>query len=535
MSAENNYRLSELLDMSLIQKLADSNFRASGLPMSIVDASDLSVLVRAGWTDICLNFHRTFPISSRRCIESDSVINEHLSEEFHRYKCRNGMWHVALPILVAGRHLATMFLTQFHFEGEVPDRQYFVRQAREFGYDPDAYLAALDRVPVFSEEKVNYIIAYDMALARFICDLAEQSLSVIETQKSLHESEKKYRDLYDNAPDMYHSLNRDGTIVECNDTEAKMLGYAKEEIIGRPVAQFLTEESRKTYERQFPRLKEYKAVYGLEREFVRRDGSTFPVIQNAFIELDENGELLEAKTIGRDITEQKKVEDELRRSREELRSLSAHIQSAREDERGHIAREIHDELGQILSRLKLDLSWLRKRLTDGQEQLIGKTDKMMGLVDTTITAVQRISSELRPGVLDYLGLSAAIEWQVKEFMEQTGIDCSVRIAGDFPVEDRSISIAVFRIFQETLTNVIRHSKATGVTVGLEKADSSLVLEVKDNGVGIADESVSDPASFGLMGMRERARFLGGKIDIHGIPGKGTTVRLTIPLNSEVAR
>jgi len=534
MSAENNYRLSDLLDMSLIQKLADSNFRASGLPMSIVDAYDSSILVQAGWTDICLNFHRAFQLSSKRCIESDNVIKDYLAEkEFHQYKCKNGMWHVAIPILVAGRHLATMFLTQFYFEGEVPERQYFIRQAQEFGYDLDAYLAALDKIRVFSAEKVNYMIAYDRALVCFICDLAEQSLSVIETQKSLHRSEKKYRDLYDNAPDMYHSINKDGIIIECNDTEAKMLGYRKEDIIGRPIACFLTEESRKIYEQEFSVLKDHEAMYGLEREFIRKDGTTFTASLNVFIELDENGELVRTKTIGRDITESRKAEEELRRSREELRNLSAHIQSAREEERGHIAREIHDELGQMLSKLKLDLSWLKKRLSHGQEQLIEKTEKMSGLVDTTIRAVQRISSELRPGVLDYLGLPAAIEWQVKEFTEQTGIECSAAVSNDISVEDQSISTAVFRIVQETLTNVIRHSNATSVNIDLANKDNALVLEVRDNGAGIDAEKVSSRSSFGLMGMRERARFLGGEINILGVRGKGTTVRLSIPLGHTV--
>ena len=530
MSAENNYRLSDLLDMSLIQKLADSNFRASGLPMSIVDAYDSSILVQAGWTDICLNFHRAFQLSSKRCIESDNVIKDHLAKkEFLQYKCTNGMWHVAIPILVAGRHMATMFLTQFYFEGEVPDRQYFIRQARELGYDLDAYLAALDKIRVFSAEKVNYMIAYDRALVRFICDLAEQSLSVIETQNSLHRSEEKYRDLYDNAPDMYHSINKDGIVIDCNETEAKMLGYRKEDIIGRPIVYFLTEESRKIYEQEFAVLKDHEAMYGLEREFIRKDGTTFMASLNVFIELDENGELLKTKTIGRDITESKKAAAELRRSREELRNLSAHIQSAREEERGHIAREIHDELGQILSKLKLDLSWLKKRLSHGQEQLIEKTEKMSGLVDTTITAVQRISSELRPGVLDHLGLSAAIEWQAKEFMEQTGITCSAVISNDLSVADQSISTAVFRIVQETLTNVIRHSKATSVHIDLTNKDNALVLEIRDDGKGIDNEKISSHSSFGLMGMRERARFLGGKINILGVPGKGTTVRLSIPL------
>jgi PAS domain S-box-containing protein len=348
-------------------------------------------------------------------------------------------------------------------------------------------------------------------------------------EKALRISEEKYRDLYNNAPDMYHSINRDGIVIDCNETEAKMLGYRKEDIIGSPIAYFLTEESRKIYEQEFSVLKDHEAMYGLEREFIRKDGTTFTASLNVFIELDEYGELLRTKTMGRDITESKKVEEELRRSREELRNLSAHIQSAREEERGHIAREIHDELGQILSRLKLDLSWLKKRLSQGQEQLIEKTEKMSGLVDTTITAVQRISSELRPGALDYLGLSAAIEWQVNEFMEQTGIECSAAISNDISVEDKSISTAVFRIVQETLTNVIRHSKATCVNVDLAKKDNALVLEVRDNGTGIDAEKVSSRSSFGLIGMRERARFLGGEINILGVPGKGTTVRVSIPL------
>jgi len=228
-------------------------------------------------------------------------------------------------------------------------------------------------------------------------------------------------------------------------------------------------------------------------------------------------------------SERRKAVEDLRNSHEQLRYLAAHLQSAREEERGYIAREIHDELGQTLSRLKLDLSWLKKRLTNEQQQLIEKTEKMSGLIDTTITAVQRISSELRPGVLDYLGLTDAIEWQVKEFVEQTGIECSAAIANDISVEDKSISTAVFRIVQEALTNVIRHSKATCVNVDLANKDNALVLEVRDNGTGIDAEKISSRSSFGLMGMRERARFLGGEINILGIPGKGTTVRVSIPL------
>ncbi len=351
---------------------------------------------------------------------------------------------------------------------------------------------------------------------------------------ALKESEEKYRDLYDNAPDMYHSINRDGIIIDCNETEAKMLGYSKEEVIGRPVADFQTEESRKIYENERITLTSHKALFGLEREFVRKDGTAFPATQNVFIEVDDKGGLVRTKTITRDVTEHKRTEAELRRSREELRNLSAHIESTREEERGKIAREIHDELGQTLSKLKLDLAWLKKRLSPDQDPLAEKTDTMSNLVDGTIRAVQRISSELRPGVLDFLGLSAAIEWQAREFRDRTGIQCDIDITPDLTVEDRNVATAVFRIFQEMLTNIMRHAQASCVNVVLKQEEDGVTIEVRDNGIGIPEPKISAPSSFGLMGIRERARFLGGNVSIASAPQQGTTVMVHIPLDSEAS-
>jgi len=352
-------------------------------------------------------------------------------------------------------------------------------------------------------------------------------------EAALRLSEEKYRDLYDNAPDMYHSVNREGIIVDCNETEAKILGYKKEEIIGRPITDFFTEESLKDHENLFPTLTAHEQLFGLERDYVRKDGTTFPASMNVFIEADEKGDLIRTKTIARDMTEYKRAEAAVRRSREELRNLSAHIQTVLEEERGYIAREIHDELGQTLSRLKLDITWLKKRMSKDQTLLTEKADKMSGLIDSTIHTVQRISSKLRPGVLDYLGLPAAIEWQVNEFKEQTGIGSKIEIGSDVNVEDQNISIAVFRIFQETLTNIMRHAKANRVDVVLKQEEDTLVLAVKDNGIGIPEDKISTHTSFGLMGIKERARVLSGKVSISGVPGKGTTVTVCIPLSGKV--
>jgi PAS domain S-box-containing protein len=351
-------------------------------------------------------------------------------------------------------------------------------------------------------------------------------------ETALKESEEKYRDLYDNAPDMYHSINREGIIIDCNETEARMLGYKKEEVIGRPIADFQTTESLKTYRKEFPTLPEHKALFGLEREYVRKDGTTFPATLNVFIEVDEKGELVRTKAIARDMTERKQVEKALRRSREELRSLSAHIELTREEERRYIAQEIHDELGQILSKLKLDISWLKKRLSGDQAQLADKADKMSGLVDSTIRTVQRISSQLRPDVLDHLGLAAAIEWQAKEFREQTNIKGTTTIDPDIEIEDQNIAIAVFRTSQEALTNIMRHANAKRADIILKKENNTLILDVQDSGIGISEDKISNHTSFGLMGMRERARFLGGKVYIASVPGKGTRVTVHIPLTDK---
>src|SRR5512146_1829450 len=160
--------------MQVVRKLASANFAANGMPIGILDAQDGSVLVGFGWQEICLRFHRADPRTAERCRESDRYIESRIAEGAPcEYTCRNGLRDIGIPIVVAGEHLATLFLGQFFYEGESPDRDFFVRQAREFGFDEAAYLAALDRVPVFTRAAVENILRYDQALATFLSELAE--------------------------------------------------------------------------------------------------------------------------------------------------------------------------------------------------------------------------------------------------------------------------------------------------------------------------------------------------------------------------
>jgi len=233
-----------------------------------------------------------------------------------------------------------------------------------------------------------------------------------------------------------------------------------------------------------------------------------------------------------DITDRKQAEERLETSHEQLRSLAAHLESVTEEERKHIAREIHDELGQMLTALKIDLSWLTPRLPKEQESLLEKTKSMCQLIDMAIHTVQKVSAELRPAVLDDLGVTAAIEWQAGEFEKLTEIKCEFSSNPEDVVLDQDRSTAIFRIFQEALTNVVRHANATKVKASLIEEAGKIVLRIRDNGIGITEKQISDPKAFGLIGIRERAHFWGGEVKISGTPGKGTTVVVSIPLMNE---
>jgi signal transduction histidine kinase len=228
--------------------------------------------------------------------------------------------------------------------------------------------------------------------------------------------------------------------------------------------------------------------------------------------------------------ERRKTEEKLRKSHEQLRALSVYLQHIRENERIRISRQVHDELGQSLTGLKMDLYWLSSRVPRQLRDLHEKAKSMSAHIDSTIQTVRRISTELRPGILDDLGLVAALEWQAHEFQKRTGIRCEVSSELKQTMLHEELNTAFFRIFQEILTNVIRHAKATKVTVELKKIRGQLSLTVEDNGRGISEAEISNTKSIGLLGMRERAALLGGKISFSGVRGKGTTVVVRIPLH-----
>jgi PAS domain S-box-containing protein len=271
-----------------------------------------------------------------------------------------------------------------------------------------------------------------------------------------------------------------------------------------------------------------KKPYSIDHRIVLSDGSVRIVHEQAEVTSDEAGNPVRMLGTVQDITDLKMAEQELKKSYEQLRNLSEHLQSVREEERTKIAREIHDELGQTLTALKIEISMLAGKLYPDHKPLVEKTESIVKRIDETIQAVKRICTELRPTVLDHFGLIAAIEWQAEEFQKRTGIRCEVTFTPGDIVFDQDTSTVLFRIFQETLTNVMRHADAAEVKASLKEKDGMITLEVKDNGRGITEEQINNSSSFGLLGIRERVNFLGGNVTISGMGNKGTTVKVSIP-------
>ncbi len=230
-----------------------------------------------------------------------------------------------------------------------------------------------------------------------------------------------------------------------------------------------------------------------------------------------------------EIKDRKIAEAQLRESEVQLRALAARLISVREEERARIAREVHDELGQVLTGLKMDVTWLTRRLAGTEKPLVEKAEAMSRLIDSTMHLVRRIATGLRPEILDDMGLVAAFDWQAKEFQKRMGMRCRLKLPEDQVHLDKELSTAVFRIFQEILTNIARHAKASSVDVTLKVSGSLLKLTVEDDGIGITQSQIGGRESLGLLGMQERAQLFGGEVTIRGVPGRGTTVSVSIPI------
>ena len=347
-------------------------------------------------------------------------------------------------------------------------------------------------------------------------------------EEDLRNSEAEFRSLFENSLMAISQASPDGKLIRINRAYAEMYGYQDTETM-------LTElsgEILKLYANPNDRIKvldildEKGFMSPIEIELNRRNGEKFWALVGARKVMDSSGNLLYVQAEHIDITTRKKAQNELENSRELLEQLNLYLQRVREEERKRISRELHDELGQELTAIKIDIGILKNHLGT-QKQIVPKIDKISSLLNDSIITVQRLTSELRPHILDDLGLVAAIDWYIKEYIERTGIAIDINIDKSI-ILPSEIELVIFRIFQESLTNIARHSKADNVEIIFYRQKSDVILEIKDDGIGISMVDRKSPKSLGLLNMSERARDIGGKFVIESRKKKGTRICLTVP-------
>jgi PAS domain S-box-containing protein len=351
-----------------------------------------------------------------------------------------------------------------------------------------------------------------------------------------HASEliRRQADIINQIQETVISTDLDGYVVSWNRGAEKMLGYSVEEALGKHISFIYPEEDREYLEREVLGPVKAKGIHQVEVRRLTKTGALRVAQLSLTLLRDDTDSPIGIIGYSMDITDRKRGEEALLNSRNQLAALAVRLESVREEERTRIALEVHDVLGQALTGLKLDVAWTHKRIAESIDSLrhaavLARLDSAKELLDSTIQSVRDIATTLRPGVLDEIGLEAAVEWQAREFQHRTGIGSNTTIRPRNMALSPEQSTALFRILQEILTNVARHAQATNVDIRLEQSGEQVSLQVRDDGRGITGVEQSGPKAFGLLGMRLRAQQQGGSFDIQGTSGTGTTVTVNIPL------
>jgi len=345
-------------------------------------------------------------------------------------------------------------------------------------------------------------------------------------EEKIHAVSFYARNLIEASLDPLVTINADGKITDVNLATEQITGYERNRLIGSDFSDYFTEPQKAR--------EGYKIVFhkGLVKDYpltlLHKSGKTTPVLYNATLFKNESGEVQGVFAAARDITFRKKMEEELRMSSELLEKLNQHLHDVWEHEKAQLAMNIHDDLGQKLTALNMDLAWMKSRMGVQSQNVRKKLNEMSFDINETIDGIKEISALLRPAILFDLGLIPAITSHLNKFEKQSGIKCKLICdPEEFEIDDR-LALILYRIIQESLTNAARHSKATSVQVSLKKIKSKVELLITDNGIGIDRNKVKSASSLGIAGIKERVNLVNGKMLIRGVKKSGTTIKVTIP-------
>jgi PAS domain S-box-containing protein len=530
------YPLSDLIDIQPISKLFDYLHKATGIRCDIFALTGTPLTSWSSWESLCVDFHRAHPETGRMCVESDTSVVNHLlnDREYAIYTCKNGMTDAAARVMVGGEHVANVLCGQLFCRK--PDLEFFRKQALRYGFDEDSYLRAVLKVPVVSKTRLETLLRFVSHLAGLLGDLGLRHLKQLEAEDALRTSESKYRNIFENAVEGIFQAGPNGRYVHVNPAMARMHGYGSPEEMLEDApfmaAQLFTDpEERKLF---FSLLRTQDVVKAFESQVNTVDGRKIWVSVNARILNGEKADTMYEGTV-ESITDRKQAETGMIMAQQRLEALSRTLLKKMEVERHHIAHELHDEIGQALTAVKMSLQSLRPddEAADNKARIEGA----IAIIDRSLVEVRRLSVNLRPAVLDDLGLVAALRWLVGSMLTKNGLE--IHFHADDGVDkdlSKGMATACFRVAQEAITNVIRHARASLMMIRLVRDGDELKLTVHDDGIGfdvkLAQTRATHGESFGLLAMRERVVLSGGTLFVESNEGEGCKITAYFPLKRE---
>lgn len=490
-----SYVFSDIINISQIQNLMNLFFKATGIPVGIIDKDD-NIQITSGWQDICLLYHRVHPETKNKCIKSDHSQDAYLkNNDFIAYRCYNGLWDVATPIIIENRQLATLFLGQFFFSDEKLDIEYFRNQAKLYGFDEREYLKSLDKVPRFTRNQVKQIMEYYIEFVNVLVDMGLNKLRQLKFERE--EAEIKYQTLYNKTPVMMYSINTSGEIITVNDYWLTKMGYSKEEVIGKKSIDFLTEESKL---KSIPVLEKFWNVgfiYNEGYQMIKKNGEVMDVLLSAHMELDSRGNPLHSLAFVFDITEQKQMEDELKRSKLEAEAAN----NAKNEFLTTMSHEIRTPLNAVLGFSEL----LEEQLENSEHKSYIEIVHSSGQVLLTL-----INDILDLATIESKNIS--IEYtkvHLKSFLndlKQLFIVNAKRKNIDFFLEvDRRLPDFIYidqmrlrQILFNIIGNAIKFTKKGYVKIKIESVPleetyllNDIIFRIEDSGVGISEMKIKD--------------------------------------------
>ncbi|HET6489364.1 MAG TPA: PocR ligand-binding domain-containing protein [Syntrophales bacterium] len=548
-------KLADIIDARALQELMVHHYEVAHFPAAIIDIQG-KVLVGVGWQDICTRFHRVHPDACKHCIESDTQLSAGIPPgEFRLYKCKNNMWDIATPIMVGGQHVGNVFSGQFFFEDETLDYEIFRSQAREYGFDEEEYIAALETVPRVSKKSLNACMAFFAELADMISQLSYSNIKLAKTMAerealtgSLSESEERFRQLADAMPQLMWTATPDGRVDYFNRRlrEFRCIRQLTPVIHPEDLPRTLTAWQRGIQSGR---------AYEIEHRLQRADGSFRWYLTRAVPILDDAGGVIEWLGTSTDVDDRKQAEqvmqrsrddleekvrerttellllmEDLEKSRDDLRNLASELVVAEERERKRIGVTLHDGIAQTLAAARMRIDLLRRVDVDDEHR--EALDQAKELLSGSIRDTRALMMDLSNPVLYDMGLRAAVEDLAEPIKDRHGIQVKCSFEGNLSSLSQDLNVMVFQVVRELLQNVIKHSGAQGANIRIIEDKNSIKTIVADDGEGFTARDNPSPdfmeGGFGLFSIRERVQSYSGSIRIKSRPGIGSEVTVVLP-------